>query len=142
MPVLIWGALLVGIVLSLLVASFAEFGSAYPSVAGCLVLATKLGGPKYGRICVRFADRETFLLLTTTLGLHDWWHSRFGIPCYSCLPHHCSFSVLYGHGHGNAPRLATYEVAKLPHLPGGEYSYHLHLFQRVEIPWSHGYSRR
>ncbi|KAL2692453.1 hypothetical protein Neosp_002862 [[Neocosmospora] mangrovei] len=51
MPVLIWGALLVGILLSLLVASFAEFGSAYPSVAGCLVLATKLGGPKYGRIC-------------------------------------------------------------------------------------------
>ncbi|KAJ4223401.1 hypothetical protein NW759_006035 [Fusarium solani] len=51
MPVLIWGALLVGIVLSLLVTSFAEFGSAYPSVAGCLVLATKLGGPEYGRIC-------------------------------------------------------------------------------------------
>jgi amino acid transporter len=64
MPVLIWGALLVGIVLSLLVTSFAEFGSAYPSVAGCLVQATKLGGPEYGRICVRFADTKTFLLLT------------------------------------------------------------------------------
>ncbi|RSL56223.1 hypothetical protein CEP54_008979 [Fusarium duplospermum] len=51
MTVLIWGALLVGIVLSLLVTSFAEFGSTYPSVAGCLVLATKFGGPEYGRIC-------------------------------------------------------------------------------------------
>ncbi|KAI6752531.1 hypothetical protein HG530_013900 [Fusarium avenaceum] len=51
LPTLIWGSLVVGIVLSLMVVSFAEFGSAYPSIAGCLFIASKLGGPKYGRIC-------------------------------------------------------------------------------------------
>ncbi|KAF6788758.1 choline transport protein [Colletotrichum sojae] len=51
MPILVWGSLAVGVVLSLLVTSFAEFGSAYPSVAGCVTLASELGGPRYGRIC-------------------------------------------------------------------------------------------
>ncbi|KAG5788392.1 hypothetical protein H9Q69_012537 [Fusarium xylarioides] len=51
LPVLIWSSLLVGILLSIQVVSFAEFGSAYPSEAGCVLLAQKLGGPKYGNIC-------------------------------------------------------------------------------------------
>ncbi|KAL5592823.1 hypothetical protein FOBRF1_013131 [Fusarium oxysporum] len=51
LPVLVWSSLLVGILLSLQVTSFAEFGSAYPSEAGCVLLAQKLGGPKYGNIC-------------------------------------------------------------------------------------------
>ncbi|KAF6822761.1 hypothetical protein CPLU01_11801 [Colletotrichum plurivorum] len=48
---LVWVSLAVGVVLSLLVTSFAEFGSAYPSVAGCVTLASELGGPEYGRVC-------------------------------------------------------------------------------------------
>lgn len=52
LPALIWGSLMVEIVLSLLVVSFAKFGCAYQPIAGCLFVASKLGGPKYGRICV------------------------------------------------------------------------------------------
>ncbi|KAI9151299.1 short-chain dehydrogenase [Paramyrothecium foliicola] len=51
LPVLIWSSLFVGTILSLLVVSFAEFGSAYPSIAGCQFIASRLGGPRYGRVC-------------------------------------------------------------------------------------------
>ncbi|KAH6995341.1 amino acid/polyamine transporter I [Ilyonectria destructans] len=50
MPIFIHGTLGVGFALSMVCVSLAEFGSAFPSTAGCTYIATKLGGPNWGRI--------------------------------------------------------------------------------------------
>ncbi|KAH6612394.1 amino acid/polyamine transporter I [Boeremia exigua] len=50
-PVLLYGTLGWGFLMSLQCISFAEFSSAYPSNIGCTLIATKLGGEKYGRFC-------------------------------------------------------------------------------------------
>ncbi|KAH7377849.1 amino acid/polyamine transporter I [Pyrenochaeta sp. MPI-SDFR-AT-0127] len=66
MPILIYGALAIGIMISILCTSFAEFGSAYPSRAGCAMLASKLAGPNWGRCAGYFTGGfHTFGVLFT-----------------------------------------------------------------------------
>ena len=48
----IWGTLAVGAALCVFCCNLAEYGSAFPSAAGVTYTAARLGGPKYGRICV------------------------------------------------------------------------------------------
>jgi choline transport protein len=51
-PVAIWGTIAISVCLCMVVACLAEFGSAYPSAAGCTYIAYKVAGPEWGRFCV------------------------------------------------------------------------------------------
>lgn len=51
-PVAIWGTICISVCLCMVVACLAEFGSAYPSAAGCTYIAYKVAGPEWGRFCV------------------------------------------------------------------------------------------
>ncbi|KAH7121897.1 amino acid/polyamine transporter I [Dactylonectria estremocensis] len=50
-PVAIWGTICISACLCIVVACLAEFGSAYPSAAGCTHIASKVAGPEWGRFC-------------------------------------------------------------------------------------------
>ncbi|KAH6955784.1 amino acid/polyamine transporter I [Ilyonectria sp. MPI-CAGE-AT-0026] len=50
-PVAIWGTIVISVCLCMVVACLAEFGSAYPSAAGCTYIASKVAGPQWGRFC-------------------------------------------------------------------------------------------
>ncbi|KAF2673056.1 amino acid transporter [Microthyrium microscopicum] len=50
-PVLIYGSLVVGFCTSVIALCLAQYGSAHPHEAGCTLIATKLGGPEWGRLC-------------------------------------------------------------------------------------------
>jgi amino acid transporter len=51
-PVAIWGTIGISLCLCPVVACLAEYGSAYPSAAGCTYIASQVAGPKWGRFCV------------------------------------------------------------------------------------------
>ncbi|KAH8892790.1 hypothetical protein GQ53DRAFT_645873 [Thozetella sp. PMI_491] len=50
-PVAIWGTLGISACLCIVVACLAEYGSAYPSAAGCTYIASQVAGPEWGRFC-------------------------------------------------------------------------------------------
>lgn len=50
--VAIWGTICISVCLWVVVACLAEFGSAYPSAAGCTFIAYNVAGPKWGRFSV------------------------------------------------------------------------------------------
>lgn len=52
LPVLIYSSLAVGAGLSVMCVCLAQFGSAHPHEAGCTLIATKIGGPQWGRAAV------------------------------------------------------------------------------------------
>ncbi|KFA50990.1 hypothetical protein S40293_07279 [Stachybotrys chartarum IBT 40293] len=50
-PVAIWGTIGISFCLGTVVLCLAEYGSAYPSAAGCTYIASKVAGPEWGRFC-------------------------------------------------------------------------------------------
>lgn len=50
--VAIWGTICISICLWVVVACLAEFGSTYPSAAGCTFIAYKVAGPSWGPFSV------------------------------------------------------------------------------------------
>lgn len=51
-PVAIWGTICIAVCLAIVMACLAEFGSAFPSAAGCTYIAYRLAGPEWGQFCV------------------------------------------------------------------------------------------
>jgi hypothetical protein len=69
----IWGALAVGAALSIFCLNLAEYASAFPNPAGVTYAAARLGGPKYGRICVSYSINQSICIhcvLTIQVLLH------------------------------------------------------------------------
>jgi amino acid transporter len=66
-PVAIWGTICISVCLCMVVACLAEFGSAYPSAAGCTYIAYKVAGPEWGRFCVGLPDQSFYVLAHTVL---------------------------------------------------------------------------